>query len=630
MSLRKFLIILSLLILSGFYNGLQARLKNILVLHSYNSGLSWTDRINAGIFESFKNEYYRTIDLRCEFMDSKHFESADYFQNYYNYLAYKYSRIPIDVIICSDNTAFDFLSLYHNHLFKNVPVVFCGVNYCDSIPKGFTGVMEDIDLVANLKLITTIHPGYNKLYIINDRSITGKSITKKLNHVISTSFSDLRYEYLTDYTLKELEGKLATLKSNDVVFMLLFNFDRTGTAYSYDVILDEILPYCKVPVYGTWDFYLGKGIVGGKITNAYNQGQMASVMAKQIVNGKEVAEIPVISGLSEYMFDHKIVKKNHISNALIPDNTIVINRPYDFILKNKLFFILTSVIILLLVAMIVLLYYFLRKTKMSLHKEQDLVTRLELKSVETEIALEKAEQSNKLKAAFLANISHEIRTPMNGILGFSDLLNDYDEPEIQREYIKNIHLCGKQLLNIINDILDISLIESQQIKIHKELFSLNQTINNLFDTFTKHPGIANKKIFKSIYLADGDDFISSDQTKLNQILTNLIANAIKFTRKGSIFISYCIKEPFIEFEVKDEGIGIAPENLELIFDRFRQVEQDGSEIFGGNGLGLSISKAYVEMLNGKIWVESTLGVGSSFYFTIPYKKAVSSIINTLP
>ncbi len=146
--------------------------KKILVLHSYNSGLSWTDNINKGIFETFKDEFHKTLDIRCEYMDAKHFEEKSYFDFYEKYIEYKYRDIKINLIICSDNAAFDFLSKNHNAFFKNVPVVFCGVNYCDSIPKGFTGIIEDIDLYTNLKTILSIHPDYGKLYIINDRSIT--------------------------------------------------------------------------------------------------------------------------------------------------------------------------------------------------------------------------------------------------------------------------------------------------------------------------------------------------------------------------------------------------------------------------------------------------------------------------
>jgi len=620
MILRKVYFSLCILVLSCTYQQAFARLKNVLIIHSYNSGLNWTDQINASIFESFKSEYYKTVDLRCEFMDSKHFENNDYFEHFKDYLAFKYNQVPIDLIISSDNAAFDFLTQYHNELFKNVPVVFCGLNYCDSIPKGFTGIMEDLDLKANLQLIQSLHPDYRKLYIINDRSITGKSISKKLNKTIASDFPTLRYEYLTDYSLKELQDKLASLNSKDIVLLLLFNFDRTGTPYSYNIILDELRPFCKQPIYGTWDFYIGKGIVGGKIAKAFHHGQMAASIAKRVLGGTKITDIPVTSGPTEYIFDSRILKEHKIEGKL-PENSVVINLSYDFILKNKLYYALTFIIIILLTSVILLLYWYLMKIKTNLHREQELVIKIKEKSDETEIALAKAEESNRLKEAFLANISHEIRTPMNGILGFSSLLNKTNKPESQTEYIKYIHLCGEQLMCIITNILNTALIESQQMKVNEEMVSVNQMINRILKNLLKHPNIENKTFEKTLSLPDGEDFIYTDATKLNDILTTLLRNAIKFTPRGLISICYKVNGQHIEFSVKDEGIGIAAEHFEVIFERFMQVNQDKSQLYGGNGLGLFISKSYVKMLGGHIWLESALGLGSTFYFKIPYKKA---------
>lgn len=614
------LIVFAGLIAACSFQGLQARLKNVLVLHSYNSGLSWTDRINQGIMESFRNDYHRTVDLYCEFMDTKHFESNDYFLNVKNYLAGKYAHVPIDLVMCSDNAAFDFLTRYHAQLFGNAPVVFCGLNYCDSVPRGFTGIMEDIKLSDNLRLITTIHPRYHKLYIINDRSITGKSITRELNRIIPKEFPNLRYEFLTDYTLQELQQKLTTLKPDDAVLMLLFNFDRTGATYSFDYILEELLPYCSAPVYGTWNFYLNKGIVGGRITDGYNQGLMASAMAKEVLHGKNPSDIPVEAGSSRYIFDYKVLKKFNIPRSVLPKSHEIINLPYDIILKNKEFFTLLGVIMLLLIVIIGLLYWQMQKARANLAIEQDLVSTIEEKSSELEKALEMAEQSSRLKSAFLANISHEIRTPMNGILGFSSLLEDCGDPQVQRDYIKLIHHCGGQLLNIVNDVLDISLVESGQITIFNEVVSLNQIVRDVSSVFGSQQHVENKTIHKSLSLADGDDYIITDGKKLRQVLSNLLSNALKFSHQGDILISYELKGEELLFFVKDEGIGIAPENHQMIFERFRQVEQDNTKIYGGNGLGLSISRAFVELMGGRIWVDSALGKGSTFFFTIPYHK----------
>lgn len=597
--------------------------KNVLILHSYNSGLSWTDNTNKAIFESFRTEYHRIVDLRVEYMDAKHIEAQTYFEQYKNFLAYKYNNIPIDLIICADNAAFDFMVDYHDSLFKDKPVIFCGLNYSDTMPKGFTGVMEDVDFKSNISSILQIHPNYNKMYFVIDKSITGKSVFKELDRVIHSQFSNLRFEYLRDYTLNELEHKLSSLEKNDVVVLLLFNFDRTGRAISYDIILDELNPYCKVPMYGVWDFYLGRGIVGGKITNAYSHGLRVAAMAKQILNGKTTSEIPIISGPTEYMYDYKILKKHNISHTLLPKNSVIINLPYDFIIKNKVFFLLLSIILSLLIILIIVLLFIVKRGRVNLRKEKAYVAEIERKSLEIKDALEKAEYANKLKSVFLSNISHEIRTPMNGILGFADLLSTECSEEEKYKYINTIQLCGSQLLSIINDILDISLIESHQVKLKEDRVSINDIIDSLAYAFGKTE--QSKNIHFSTYkpLSTDESLILTDSVKFQQILTNLLSNAVKFTETGTIEIGYLTLENSIKFYVKDNGIGIDKVNHQIIFERFRQVEQVGNKLYRGNGLGLSISKAYVELLGGEIGVESELGKGSTFYFTLPDKRALN-------
>ncbi len=249
----------------------------------------------------------------------------------------------------------------------------------------------------------------------------------------------------------------------------------------------------------------------------------------------------------------------------------------------------------------------------------------EIKNAEDEIikAKESAEESDRLKSAFLANMSHEIRTPMNGILGFTNLLKEANlSNENQQEYIKIIDESGNRLLNIINDIIDISKIESNQMEVSLTEININEHIEYIFDFFK--PEVTNKGIDFGFEngLAPNQAFINTDNSKIYAILINLVKNAIKFCDKGSINFGYITKEnngaTELEFFVKDSGIGIPNDRMHAIFDRFIQADISDKRAFQGAGLGLSISKAYVEMLGGKIWVESEVGIGSTFYFTIPY------------
>jgi len=233
-------------------------------------------------------------------------------------------------------------------------------------------------------------------------------------------------------------------------------------------------------------------------------------------------------------------------------------------------------------------------------------------------AIVKAEESDKLKSAFLANMSHEIRTPMNGIMGFTELLKEDNlSPEEQRNYIEIIEKSGTRLFNIINDIVDISKIEAGQMNVSLSTTNVDeqmQYINTFFGPETQDKGI---QLLLKNSIDKEETIISTDQEKLYAILTNLVKNAIKYTVKGTIEFGYEKKDNQIEFFVKDSGIGISKDRQKAIFERFVQADFTDKMARQGAGLGLAIAKAYVELLGGKIWVESEPEKGSTFYFTLP-------------
>jgi signal transduction histidine kinase len=236
-------------------------------------------------------------------------------------------------------------------------------------------------------------------------------------------------------------------------------------------------------------------------------------------------------------------------------------------------------------------------------------------------AKEKAEESDRLKSAFLANMSHEIRTPMNGIIGFAGLLGKPGLPDDRRsKYLGIINSSAHQLLNIITDIVDISKIEAGQMDICIENCNLSDLMAQMEQHFDLELKLKQKKHIKLVNECPvpGEN-ISTDKYRLSQILSNLLGNAIKFTEKGAISFGYTKlnNENNILFFVKDTGIGIPPDKKKAIFERFCQADNQASRRYGGTGLGLSISKGLVEILHGKIWVESIVNEGSTFYFTLP-------------
>ena len=260
----------------------------------------------------------------------------------------------------------------------------------------------------------------------------------------------------------------------------------------------------------------------------------------------------------------------------------------------------------------------------------------EQKQAEQELikAKEKAEESERLKTAFLANMSHEIRTPMNGILGFAELLKEPDlTSDQQQNYIRIIERSGARMLNIINDIIDISKIEAGLMKVDLKESNINDQIDYIYTFFKPEVEAKGLQLLLTNTLPAKETIIITDREKVFAILTNLVKNAIKYTIKGKIEIGYTLLETsntettnsvsegekiYLQFCVKDSGIGIPIERQQAIFERFIQADIADSKAMEGAGLGLAITKAYTEMLGGKIWVESEEGVGSTFYFTLPY------------
>jgi len=264
------------------------------------------------------------------------------------------------------------------------------------------------------------------------------------------------------------------------------------------------------------------------------------------------------------------------------------------------------------------------------------ITERKLSEEKLKNAKDRAERSDRLKSSFLANMSHEIRTPMNAITGFTDLLIDQSVSQKDKEEIASlIKLSSNDLLTLINDIIDISKIEADELSINKSLYLVNEILNDIYKLYSQDINLKHKKLDLVFSIIPDSNRIAiyTDYARFRQILINLLNNAIKFTDKGEISFGYSLitlgNRKLIKFFVKDSGIGIAQENLEYIFDQYTMFNDDRTKKYKGTGLGLSISKKLVQILGGEIHVESKEGVGSMFYFTLPYQEINNSDVQLL-
>jgi signal transduction histidine kinase/CheY-like chemotaxis protein len=384
--------------------------------------------------------------------------------------------------------------------------------------------------------------------------------------------------------------------------------------------------------------------VGGVVLRGFTQGYEAGLLALRLLRDPSKTDIKRINNVKdEYIFDYKQFKKYDIKESSLPPNSLIINKPIVEYGRYIALLLLAILVLSLIIVVLIILnrkrLYAEKKVKEQLNvinernqlleksyvQLSDLNCELEEANAQLmslnaslEDAKLKAEESEKLKSSFLANLSHEIRTPLNAILGFSSLLVESQISEkSKKNYNEIIQANSESLLVLIDDILDFSKIEAGQVKIQHEPVLINQILQELYDYF-RHK--ANEKL--TLKLSDKINkqqiTIPTDKTRFKQILSNLLTNAFKFTEEGTIEMGYEIMNGYeIKFFVKDTGIGIDQKYHQAIFERFRKVENEHDRFYSGSGLGLAICKRLTELLGGKIWVEGDFGKGSCFCFTHP-------------
>ena len=345
-----------------FISFLQAsQNKEVLLIHSYHKGYAWTDDISSAIEKSFKE--HKNIELTTIYMDSKRIDDSIYLDNLAKLYKQQFSNRPFDLIIISDNNAFDFISKYYEYLFKDTPVLFCGINDYnkDSLEKLYfkdiSGVAEAVDVERNFELISKLHPNIKNLLIINDKSITGLAVKKDLTKIIEKYKKEFDIEYTDNLEISDLKTKVSNLEKGNsaILFVLLFK-DTTGKYFTYKQSFEEVRKVSKVPIYGLWDFYLNSGMVGGLLTSAVAQGQTVSKMAIEVLNGKDIKDIPVVEESPNiYIFNYNELKRFNIDIPKYIENPIIINEPRSIYKEHKNFFIITIIIILLLSIIVVIL-----------------------------------------------------------------------------------------------------------------------------------------------------------------------------------------------------------------------------------------------------------------------------------
>ncbi|PIE69440.1 MAG: hybrid sensor histidine kinase/response regulator [Deltaproteobacteria bacterium] len=326
--------------------------KKVLYLNSYHHGYVWSDEIRKGIMSVLNTSEF-SLEVQTEYMDAKKYN--------YNYITNKlvtlyqdkFADETFDAIIVSDNDAFNFVRQHREHLFPNVPIVFCGVNISsDALEPGITGIVEQPSLVDTLNVALSFHPGVNHLVVVGDQSTTGRYIRRQIENVMAVFEKRLHFEYWTNMTMKEMVSKVHELPDNTILFFIPMYQEVDGRFYTAGEVMEEISKYSAVPLYSAWQFLLGHGSVGGKLLSGKKQGAQAAEMTLQLLRGTPITSIPVVdTPAGEYWFDYRVLQRLHIPRTMLPQGSKLINSPKAFYtLPKELFWtIIISLGILLMI-----------------------------------------------------------------------------------------------------------------------------------------------------------------------------------------------------------------------------------------------------------------------------------------
>ncbi len=572
--------------------------KNILIIHSYHQGLEWTDNISRGILDEFNES--PCCNLVFEYMDTKRNHSRTYIQNLLHFLEIKNKESNYSGIIASDNAAYNFLAQHGDELFGETPIVFCGVNKADTSLlqncKNYFLYHEKADHLANLNLIAQIYPEKDTIVIINDNTLTGKAVKTELEQILTKFRHNQHIRFISSFSINSLQQEIGSLSNHNAIYLLVINRDRNGKFVSYRNGITQIRTATKLPVFGSWDFYLNKGIIGGKIISGYQQGAAAAQKLKQMMSkGYVKPHFNHDTIGNKFYFDYLELKKHNIALRNLPPGSEIINRDMNDYLKLVLLLLILALIVIII--LIINLVY-KRKRQVVLERKVEEKTKFLRKII-----------SNKDQ--FLSLMAHDLRTPMGNILTMSQMMIDtVDTPsEAEKSDLsQRIAKLSTKTFNLLEDLIFWGKMRfKNEVQFEIKEFNLQNIISDIHTLLNINPfEIHILNLIKEDFTIKSDEFI------LKYIIRNLVQNALKYSyRNGKIEIGATVQNSWVKIWVRDWGVGMSEEMKQSILNK-KPIQTKGNKGQSSYGLGLTTIIDYLELLGGKLQIESTEGEGSKF------------------
>lgn len=616
------------LFIEGFLLSVSARTeitnKEVLVLNSINFNLPWAKNFYWCIHDALQKQ---GISAKAESLSVPALANKMEADAVVTHLREKYPVAPAAIVLIGDPGWIVCRELFDD-VWKDVPVIV--TNARDRLPASLDVLLSHAPLTETnsvpgeewrrgynltllkqhyyvketVELIYKLIPDMQRLAFISDDRYISEETRRDVKEAVEENFPDLRLDLLstTQLSTEMLLDTLHSYKPNTgIIYYSWFeSHNENDNNYLFDHIQEIITNFTPSPLFLLSPENLSNNtFAGGYYVSTESFCDSLLEILNRILNGEQARNIPGgVGGEGNSYLCYPVLKSYNIPSSRYPDDAVYIDKPQTFFQQHYVKIIASSVFLLLLIAAIIYYIRILRKAYSRLSE-----------------AVEKAEQANQLKSAFLANMSHEIRTPLNAIVGFSNMLPHTEDPVEMREYADIIETNTDLLLQLINDILDLSKIEAGTFDFYPSSIDVNQTMEEIEQSMQLR--LKNSDVTLAFTERLPGWLFYIDKNRLIQLLANFVNNAIKFTQTGTICMGYRMTDTdTIYFYVSDTGCGMSNEQCEHVFERFVKY----NPFIQGTGLGLSICRTIVEHLGGKIGVDSEEGKGSTFWFTLPYRK----------
>lgn len=583
------------------------KVVKILMVFEGKSNLPWHKELIDG-FDSALNTveqstHSRTLfELHVEYLDIRRFPySIEITQQY---LVDKYANTHLDYVIGTHQGASSFIEAFSDFFdapFKilnkldpevaDSQIIQQSENQIDIfVAENAANFLRDLNNLSHIK----------HLYVIgNDLHPLMTTRVDAVRRHESVLRDDIEIHYVLNPNLDELLLEIPSWGADSAIFYSTLALRSPDTPIVPVVALREIHAVANIPIFGLYDLLIPHGSVGGYVFLPKQVGiKMGDLLIEHFRTGQV---INLNSDFHRYIYDAKALDRFGIDpDKLHPSKTLVNVTPS--ILETYLLEVIIALIVVMIMSVLSVSFYLLSR-------------RYRLQSVSFARAKQHAEAANIAKDAFLANMSHEIRTPMNGIIGLSDILMRSNLAPDQHKYLSLMNNSAQSLLRVLNDVLDLSKLESGKMQISTRDFALDDFVDNIAYSFI--PECNQKGVALNVQIQPDIQVVHTDDVRLGQIIFNLIGNAVKFTQAGKVNVLVAREGDTLRITVQDTGIGIEAHKLPMIFDKFAQSDASTTREFGGTGLGLAISKKLIDILQGSITVNSQLGQGSEFVVTLP-------------